>query len=380
MARKDCSPSPAPIDRFFAISFTPERDPFLPGLLDGLPSPPEKVVLLRASRIGDFINATPAFKAIRAALPGAKIDLITLPMLRQVAKRCPSLDEILLFPGYPGLADQFFDPARSLSFFQEMQSRQYDLAIQMQGTGVYSNPFMLMLGARWTAGFIRDNDPPGRLSAALPWPQTGHEVQRVLALTKFLGIPNTDLQPEFALWPEDHAAAERILAQIPSPWIGIHPSARDRTRRWPVERFAEAATRLQRETGGTVLIFGEERDREEYDIEVQGTGVPYHNLAGCTSLPETGAILSRLSVFLTNDTGPAHIAYAVGAPTVTIFGGGDPRRNGPLQNTPARILAYAVPCRPCETGDCPIGYLCLENISTGQVVQAAREVFRFPTS
>jgi ADP-heptose:LPS heptosyltransferase len=365
-------------DLFTEISFTPARDPFLPGLMNDLPTPPKKIILLRASRIGDFINATPAFQSIRSAFPDAKIDILTLPMLGQIADRCPFLDETVIFPGYPGLAEQFFEPKRTLEFFQRMQEREYDLAIQMQGTGVYSNPFMLMLGARWTAGFIRENDPPGRLSAVLPWPDRGHETSRVLALTEFLGIETISKVPEFHLWPEDYISGDQILSQIDPPWIGIHPSARDKTRRWPIKRFISAAAQLQQIYGGTILIFGEERERGELEDAVASVGVMYSNLAGCTTIPETGAILSRLAIFLTNDSGPAHIAYAVGTPTVTIFGGGDPFRNGPLQNMPNRILAYPVSCRPCETGDCPIGYHCLENISVSQVVEAAIEIFQLP--
>jgi ADP-heptose:LPS heptosyltransferase len=360
------------------ITFIPERDPFAPGLLDDLPEPPRKIVLLKASRIGDLINTTPAFRSLKEALPDAEITLISLPMLRDIVERMPYIHRFMPFPGYPGLAEQFFDPAHALAFFQEMQVEKFDLAIQIQGTGVYSNPFTLMLGARWTAGFIRDNDPPGRLSAALPWPTQGHEIRRNLALTEFLGAESSRLHPDFMLWPQDHQAAQDWLAGVPAPWIGIHTSARDKTRRWPVQRFAEAAAMLQQQYGGTVILLGEERDRDEMEFALEGTGSPYLNLAGCTSLPVTGAILQRLSVFLTNDTGPAHIAYAVGAPVVTIFGGGDPARNGPIQAGPFRFLAYDVPCRPCETGDCPIELHCLQNISVENVVQTAQEIFRYP--
>jgi ADP-heptose:LPS heptosyltransferase len=82
-------------------------------------------------------------------------------------------------------------------------------------------------------------------------------------------------------------------------------------------------------------------------------------------------VIQSLSIFLTNDTGPAHMAYALGTPTVTIFGGGDPLRNGPVAAGPFRSLAHPVPCRPCETGDCPIGLLCLEQVQVEQVVTAA---------
>ena len=368
----DCS-SPNPSQPEEAITFTPRRDPFRPGLLRALERSPEKIVILRASRIGDFINGSPAFRALRGAYPGAKIDLITLPMLEGLAQRLACFDEIIPFPGYPGLAEQFFEPARALAFFQVMQARQYDLAIQMQGSGVYSNPFVLMLGARWSAGFVRPGDPPGRLDAALPFPEL-HEAERNLELLRFLGIPTGPSLPEFPLLPADHEQAEGLLRGIPGPWIGIHISARDRTRRWPARRFTEAAARLQRIHGGTVILIGEARDREEMEAAAAEAGAPFHNLAGCADLPVTGALIRRLSVFLTNDTGPAHIAYALGAPTVVIFGGGDPARNGPIVPGPFRVLAYPITCRPCETGECPIGFRCLESISVEAVVEAAGEI------
>jgi ADP-heptose:LPS heptosyltransferase len=389
-----------------AISFTPRRDPFAPGLLQEMKEPPRRIVILRASRIGDFINGSPAFHALRSALPEAEISLITLPMLRGLAERLGIFQRILDFPGYPGLAEQFFAPERALAFLSEMQAQRFDLAIQMQGSGVYSNPFVLMLGAQWTAGFIRPGDPPGRLDAALPFPNL-HEAHRNLALIEFLGIPAAgnpaagipaagipawDFRTRFPLWPEDVAAAERLLRGAPRPWIGIHTSARDRTRRWPLARFAAAAAGLQRKYGGTLVLIGEARDQEEMQSAVEETGAvvmagafeeaggrpqttaPFRNLAGCTTLPVTGAVIRRLAVFLTNDTGPAHIAYALQTPTVAIFGGGDPQRNGPIGGGPFRVLAYPVDCRPCESGDCPIGFHCLEQISVEQVIQAASEI------
>ena len=356
------------------LDYAHDRDPFSPGLLQSLPEPPRSVVLLKASRIGDFINTTPAIRALHNALPEAQISVITLPMLIDVAERLPYIHRALTFPGYPGLADQFFDARSALAFMQQMQSEEIDLAIQIQGTGVYSNPFMLMLGAKHTAGFVRADDPPGRLSAALPWPTTGHEIRRNLALTTFLGAPEAALQPDFPLLPEDHEAAERWLAGAEKAWIGMHTSARDRTRRWPVERFAQAAAKIQCRIGGTVILLGEQRDSAEMDAAITGTGAPFRNLAGCTTLPVTGAVIQRLAIFLTNDTGPAHIAYAVGAPTVTVFGGGDPNRNGPIVDGPFRVAAFDVECRPCETGACPIQFHCLQQVSVEQVVQLAEEV------
>src|SRR5437763_15261499 len=163
-------------------------DPFTPGLLSRFTETPRKVVVLRASRIGDFLCPTPAFRALRTALPGAEITMITLPLLPDLVTRSPHLDRFIAFPGFPGIAEQFFDARRTVEFFQEMQAEQFDLAVQMQGSGGYSNPFMLLLGAKMTAGFVRQGDGAGRLAAALPLVERGREIQRMLTLTTFLSI------------------------------------------------------------------------------------------------------------------------------------------------------------------------------------------------
>jgi ADP-heptose:LPS heptosyltransferase len=356
-----------------------QPDPFAPGLLARLPEPPRKIALLRASRIGDFICATPAFRALRHALPDAEISMITLPILHDIAVRSPHLDRYVAFPGFPGIAEQFFDARRTAQFFQTVQAERFDLALQMQGSGVYSNPFMLLLGAKATAGFVRSGDSAGLLDAALPYPDQLHEIRCVLSLTNFIGAPAQGEQIEFPLWPQDHAEATALLANAKPPLIGLHPAARELTRRWPVERFAAVGTALRRKYGGTVVIVGEPEEQVTGAMLVQQLGEPYLNLIGKTSLVTLGAIIDRLAVLITNDTGPAHIAYALGAPTVTIFGAGNPTTNGPLQDGPFRVLAHPVPCRPCGHETCPIGYACLEGVTVRMVLDAADEIIRLRT-
>lgn len=298
--------------------------------------------------------------------------MITLPILRDIVERLPHIDRFVEFSGYPGLAEQFFDAYRANNFFSRMQEEDFDLAVQMHGSGVYSNPFMLMLGAKAAAGFVRPGDPPGLLDAALPIPGEGHEVHRVLTLSTFLGVPPQGEETEFPLWPEDHAAAGELLGAAEPPLIGLHPAARDLTRRWSPERFAAAGAKLRR--GGTLVLLGGPEERRLAERVGAESGASYLNLAGKTPLVTLGAVISRLSVLLTNDSGPAHIAYALSTPTVTVFGGGSLERYGPPRDGPYRALVHEVPCRPCTYAECPIGYKCLRNITVQQVVEAAGQV------
>ncbi len=350
-------------------------DPFAPGLLARLPHVPRKVAVVRPSRIGDFVCAVPAFRALRAALPQAEIVVVTLPLLRQLAERLPYFDRFVAFPGYPGLAEQFFDARCTLRFFEQMQAEHFDLVLQLQGSGVNSNPFALMFGAQATAGFVRQGDGAGRMDAALPIPCAGHEVQRVLALPLFLGAEPQGAHTEFPLREEDHAEALALLGGVPPPLLGLHPGARSPTRRWFLERFALTGAELRRQHGGTLVVIGGPEDRAQGKRLAEWIGRPVLNLCGATaSLPVLGAVIARLALLITNDSGPAHIAYALGTPTVTIFGGEDPQRYGPPMAGPFRVLVPEVQCRPCGEVVCPIGYECLRDVTVGQVMSAAIEL------
>lgn len=336
---------------------------------------PRKIVLVRASRIGDFVCATPAFRVWRSAFPKAEITLVAMPFVAELVARSPHLDRFVAFPGFPGMAEQFFQSQRAVQFFQQMQAENFDLAVQMHGSGVYSNPFTLLLGAKVTVGFIRPGDSPGLLDAALPMPDTGHEVQRILSLTDFLGLPRQGEQTEFPLWGVDEDTADRLLFGLPRPLIGLHPGAREATKRWSLDRFLSVGQALQDLTGGTVIVLGGEEERSSGDRLCQSLRSTAVNLAGKTSLPVLGAVIARLALLITNDSGPAHIAYSLNIPTLTIFGGTECDRWGPPGN-PAhqRVLLHPVPCRPCGGDECDIDFACLQGISVEQVIAESSQL------
>jgi ADP-heptose:LPS heptosyltransferase len=334
-----------------------------------------KVALVRASRIGDFICATPAFRALRKALPGAEIILIGLPFVAPLARRSPWIDRFVPFPGFPGMAEQFFQAREALLSLGRMQAGRFDLAVQMHGTGVYSNTYTLMLGARATAGFVREGDGPGRLDAALPMPG-GHETERLLALMGFLGVPSAGTACDFPLLAADRSAAGRLLKDCALPLIGVHLYARKTEKRWPVERFAAAAAEVRMRHGGTVVLLGESGPQSAVQAFTENLGPPVTDLTSRTSVAVLGAVIERLAVLLTNDSGPAHIAYALGVPAVTIFGETDPERWGPPLEGPFRAVVRNLPCRPCEEEGCASDYACLRGVSVERVVEAASDVIR----
>src|SRR5437870_4421015 len=124
-------------------------------ILSELAARPARVVVVRALRLGDLLCAVPALRSLRAALPRAEITLIGLPLAREFVRRCRYVDRFEEFPGYPGIADQEVQPARTVAFLARMQAYGFDLSVQVHGSGVFSNPFTRLLGAQRMVGFTR---------------------------------------------------------------------------------------------------------------------------------------------------------------------------------------------------------------------------------
>jgi len=338
-------------------------------ILDMLPQPIRKVMVLCESRLGSFLCSSPAIRALRAALPTAELVAVTGEALRGLVSRSTHLDRFAA-PPPPDRASRARNARLLTRFFLDMQEEHFDLAIQMHGYGLQSSPYFSLFGARANAGFVGCADMPGMMDAPLLFPQEGHIVDRFLALSTYLGAPSCGRHTEFPLFPEDEAEAHLLLASTPGPLVGIHPGARSDQRRWNPERFAQASVLLQHRFGGTILILGEQCDCEVAEGIASLVHGPCLNLVGKTSLPVLGAIIKKLSVFVTNDTGPAHVAYALETPTVTLFASATMTLFWPPERGPYRPLT-------CEAID-PERYQgnWLNTISVPQVLDAVEEVLR----
>ena len=299
-------------------------------IIESLKCRRSKIAVLHASRVGDFLCAVPALRALRQALPDSELSLIGLPVILELSTRCPYLDRHYPFPGFPGIAQQFFRATNVLNFLSSMQKKKFDLVIQMHGSGVYSNTFALLIGGGRTAGFIRPGDSSELLAAALPYSAGLHAILRYLALARLLGVHSFDATLEFPLTPADRRAAENLLPLGRTLRIGLHPGAADPEKVWPLERMAEAARILSADMKAQIILIGSQSEIGQNSRlrEIIGPGAV--DVTGRTSLTSLGAVLERLSLFITTDSGPAHISYAVGTPTLTIFGPTSPAEWGPL--------------------------------------------------
>ena len=342
---------------------------------------PAAIAVFRALQLGDLLCIVPALRALRRSFPFAHITLIGLPWAAQMVARFRSyLDAHMPFPGFPGFPEQPCDAAALPRFLQEAQSRRFDLALQLHGSGALSNAVVELLGARRVAGYFRPGDYCPDPGLFLPWSERDHEVQRYLVLLRTLGVRADDAALEFPLTDEDEADLHRAAAGLAlgeRDYVCVHPGSQLPSRRWHAERFARVADGLA-DDGFTVVLTGVAGEAELTRCVAREMRAPAIDLAGKTTLGSVAALIDGARLLLSNDTGVAHIAVARRTPSVRVSCGGDERRWAPLDDGIHRVIHYPVGCKPCSYGVCPTGHACATGIKVETVLEAARALLARP--
>ena len=207
--------------------------------------PIRRIAILRALQLGDLLCAVPAWRALRASFPSARIALVGLPWARQFVSRFNHyLDEFIEFPGYPGLPERPYAADAISPFLVEMQARRFDLALQMQGNGHYANELIALWDARITAGFYVPGEFCPDPHSFAPYPDALPEVQRHLRLMEFIGVPALGEGMEWPVIPADEKAfltLEESRSLMRPQYVCIHPGGRGPSRRWAPEYFGGIA-------------------------------------------------------------------------------------------------------------------------------------------
>lgn len=339
--------------------------------MNTLPAGLRRVVVLRALMLGDLLCATPALRALRAGLPGARIALVGLPWARELVQRLDSVDEFIELPGWPGLPETRPAPlAQALGFVATMRQRRWDLALQLHGSGAVVNPLLASFGARLNAGFAAPGAPRPAADRRrfVAWPEHGSEVERLLLLTDALGLPRRGTQLDFPLADEDRRRAAALLGE--GRWAVVHAGSQLPSRRWAPERFAAVADALA-DGGLQVVLTGSAAEAPLVAALRQKMRQPALDLAGRTDLWTLGAVVERAALVVCNDTGISHIAAALGTPSVVVASGSDVARWAPRDTNRNRVLWHPVPCRPCAHAVCPTEHECAAGVEAAAVRAAA---------
>ncbi|WP_091504851.1 MULTISPECIES: glycosyltransferase family 9 protein [Amycolatopsis] len=329
-------------------TFTPAVGPVLEPWPDV-----RRIAVLRGGGLGDLLFAVPAIESLEAAYPEAEIVLLGTRMHAELFADRPSpIDQVLQLPPARGVhepAGKPFDEAEQQAFFDSVGP--VDLAVQVHGGGRNSNPFVQRLKPRYTVG-SRTEDAV-ELDRWVPFRYYQHEVLRALEVVGLAGAAPVALEPRLTVRESDFAAAADDLRGLPRPLVVVHPSATDPRRRWPAEKFAEVIAALVRDGAGVAVI----GSPDEQELVDRVTGLARERLgsaAECVrpmthlSMSALCGVLASCSVFVGNDSGPRHLARAVGAPAVGIYWMGNVINAGPLGRRRDRVLiAWTTHCPVC---------------------------------
>jgi heptosyltransferase-2 len=363
----------------------------------------EEILVRGVNWLGDAVLSVPALQRLRDGKPRARISLLAPEKLGGLWQGQPFLDDLMLFHPGAGLwqtarrlrAKKF---SAAIAFPNSLRS-----ALELWLAGI---PRRAGFARPWRTLFLTDPLPPRSGAAPMRRRSAGeirrlteissqrldtasghrldaaHHIHDYLALAGALGASSEPLPPRITISPEEAAeTAVRLglaAAREDGPLLGLNPGAEyGPAKRWPVESFIAAGAALQRAARCRWVIFGGPSDCEiaQSIAGALGQNVPAQsviNLAGRTTLRELAAALKSCRLLLTNDTGPMHLAAAVGIPVVVPFGSTAPEMTGPVWSPAAQILrAPGIPCSPCFRRECPIDFRCMRRITPDEVVAAA---------
>ncbi|HET7220315.1 MAG TPA: glycosyltransferase family 9 protein, partial [Vicinamibacterales bacterium] len=341
--------------------------------------PPQRILLLRLERIGDLVMALPAVRDVRTLAPEAEIDLVVGSWNADLARAIPHVDAVVIADAAWLAREREGNGTMSLvAQARRWRPRRYDLAINFE-PDIRSNLMIAASGAARTVGWSSGGGGPV-LDVALDYDPSAHtsaNARRLVAAAFGRTAPES-ARPLLTIPDTAAAAAGARLRQVSGrPLIGVHVSGGRPIKQWPVERFAAVAAQLADRRGAAIVATGSAADRPLVDAFMRALAPrSIVDLSGGDSLVDAAALIARLDLLVTGDTGPMHLASAVGTPVVAVFGPSDPARYAP-RGPRDRIVRIDLPCSPCNRIRLPparcAGHTpdCLSGVAVQQVLDAA---------
>jgi ADP-heptose:LPS heptosyltransferase len=329
-------------------------------VLDGAPLAADRVheiLVLRLDRIGDLLMSLPALADLRRAYPSARIRLAVGRWSEEIARRAPVDDVLVWSAPWVGRPSEGAETWRALwAHARALRASRIDLALDLQGD-LRASGLMALTGARERVGYA--NTGGARLlTRVVPLDETVSWIEqnrRAVAAAAGPAAIGAGTRVEL-LTAADRQRARDLLAAAGldghRPLVGLHASGGRPVKQWATGRWREVAQRLQREFGAVLLLTGTAADRPLAEEVARGLGGAGHDFTGRLSLIDSLAVIGSLDLFLSADTGPMHMAAAVDAPSVSVFGPSDPRRyfSGGMGGPETRhvVVHPDLWCAPCN--------------------------------
>jgi len=384
---------PKPVACVSRYRYTKRRYRFVFGLLDTIASPlsafvrrlvpnpphhePRSILIVQLDHIGDAVLTTPMLRALHEKFPRAAIDVLASGSNQEIFRGSAHVRNV-----YVSERNWHARGAGKQSYFVEvlrlgraMRRMHYDLGIDPRGD------FFAIL-VLWLAGIARrvgwDCGGGGfLLSDVAAWNPLRHEVDARRALLEPLGIQSDYRQPELhPSWAAQYSVREMLATRPePQPPIAvIHASAGTSAKRWPLEHQAELVERLLSSVACSVILVGDVHDRY-LSRRISRRHRQVIDWTGRLSLMQLAALLDEADLFIGGDSGPAHIAAAMGTPSVVLFSGTNRSECWQPVGPRVKVIRHLTPCSPCHRKHCHVpGHPCMAEIRPEAVLEAARTV------
>lgn len=298
--------------------------------------------------LGSLIQATPCFRALRERFPDAEIDLLTIRGNQRLFEDQPFFDNLWTLDVNGG--GRFL--LSSIENLLSVRRRKYDLLFNFEGFASYSSVFSNLSAASVCVGYRVG--ATHRCDVDAPFREETHISEVYADLLEAVGVWPESLEPQLEVPPEGERFQRRWRVDHGVPLdarvvgMNVNTGPISPARRWPRERFIELGRRLAKEANTRIVLIGGPDEVDYVAPAAEALGKAAVNLAGRTRLPELLGLLADVDVFITNDSGPLHIAAAMGAPTVSFFGPESPKIYGP-RGARHSVLYKGLPCSPCLT-------------------------------
>ena len=337
----------------------------------------KNVLAVRLDNIGDVLMTTPAIRAFRQTL-GCRVTLLTSPAGAAAARFVPEIDEAIVFAA-PWMKATGDAPTADAAMLRRLRARRFDAAAIFTGYSQSPLPaayLCYLAGIPRRLAHCREN-PYGLLTdwALEPEPQklVRHEVRRQLDLAAAVGCTAADSRLSFRVPAAARAKVKRLIRRTGRPLVIVHPGASAASRRYPPESYARAIDLLIEDTGCEAVFTGDASEAAIVGTVRGAMSRPSRSLVGALGLGELGALIDEADLLVSNNTGPAHVAAALGTPVVDLYALTNPQHT-PWQ-VPSRVLNHDVPCRNCYKSVCPAGHHdCLRRVAPEAVAAAARDL------
>ncbi len=342
-----------------ALALKARRQPLArPGAIEE----PGSILVIRLDRLGDVVLTTALLRALRIRFPQARLGVAVRPAFAPLLRAQPYLDEVIEAPPKPKAAawDVILDPVDSYS----LATARLTAALRPGASTGYA------IAGRGV--FFTHPAPP---------PAPGSLAEQSVRLATILGWQLPLLRPQLIVPEEARCqATDRLAAQGNKPWLVVAVGGYYPTQRLPSATMGEAAGRMAQEHGlGLVVVGGPGEGQRAADVAASATitrGQPKPAIAADLTVMELAALLAQARLVFANNSGPLHLAAALGVPTLSTLGPTDPVRFAPIGSTPEarhRTVRLGVACSPCNLGKCS-HHTCLAAIPVGQLTEAAQDL------